>query len=176
MVFSFSLQFSCSERPPVFGLSHTVDARSTYTFKNDKNHLILRNQDLPYGPAYRLGVRELQRKCNQNRLYKPSCFNENHHIWDFKLYHMGGPKDGGGLNCKRKSIKSTFRKPSCLNENQHLTVFASTIFHRIAESERKQRSNYACRSKHIGKCGCAKTARRRRRRHNFSNSPPTLSI
>ena len=38
---------------------------------------------------------------------------------------MGGPKDGGGLDCKRKSIKITFRKPSCLNENQHLTVFAS---------------------------------------------------
>ena len=30
---------------------------------------------------------------------------------------MGGPKDGGCLNCKRKSIKITFRKPSCLSEN-----------------------------------------------------------
>ena len=74
MIFSFYLQISRSQRPPVFKLSHTVKALSTYNFKDDENHMILRNEDTPYGPAERLGVRKMQKKTNAYYLYKTFIF------------------------------------------------------------------------------------------------------
>ena len=62
-------------------------------------------------------IRPLKKFGARPAFRKPSCFKENHYIWCFEIHHMGGPKDGGCLNCKRKSIKITFRKPSCLSEN-----------------------------------------------------------
>ena len=79
---------------------------SIYTFKNDENHVILRNQEIPYGLG--LASRRGSANCKENAIkiafIKPSCFNQNHHIWGVKLYHMGELKDRGSTNCKRKSM------------------------------------------------------------------------
>ena len=53
-------------------------------------------------------------------LWKHSSFNENQHIWRYKISHMGLPKDRGVVNCKINSITITFLNHACFNENEQI--------------------------------------------------------
>ena len=53
-------------------------------------------------------------------LWKHSSFNENSHIWGYKISHMGQPKDRGAVNCKINSITTTPLKHSSFNENEQI--------------------------------------------------------
>ena len=52
--------------------------------------------------------------------WKHSSFNENSHIWGYKISHMGQPKDRGAVNCKINSITTTLLKHSSFNENEQI--------------------------------------------------------
>ena len=53
-------------------------------------------------------------------LWKHSSFNENQHIWRYKISHMGLPKDRGVVNCKINSFTISSLKHSCFNENEQI--------------------------------------------------------
>ena len=109
-VFEFRLQISRSRDPPVCALSHMAII-VPIIYGHNCAHM---------GRRKDRGCLNCKRNSITITLWKHSSFNENQHIWRYKISHMGLPKDRGVVNCKINSFTISSLKHSCFNENEQI--------------------------------------------------------